>query len=753
MSVRQAQLLESEQAADAPIAADEIATGIATVAPEEQVNGEAEAADSGNGEPLSSLLGVPSSLEDIAALAEARLRETLSQIDEMRRTAQVNRARLEAELQVQRRRSASAEERLRQIEVNLEQSRGATEEQRVSNAELTTILRAAEHRLSTLEKTLKARDEQIAALRSAEAIEVEQLQVQRQHLEVRLAEAQRDLHATRERIKAETATLQQERSELAAQVETLERRLQSRNEEVQQLMEQLQRLREAVTAESTTAGGEPGAAARRLLEIEKNFGAAVEREQAQSEELRRLTQRCEELDAQLVRREHRCRELEELAESRAREVVEQREATEALARDRGDLQMLIDSLTFEVKQLRRDLVEAGQMERQAVEQRRLFEGRVGELEAALRAGNDQAAIMQASLAEAQVLLQKEQMTATSLRGELQSQVRLLQALEADLTEARTKASALELQLHSESQQHIKQLAKATERGHEMEAERDALKEELRNLTALKERLERELDQQRRRAEMERQKAEMARLQAKLEEIESRHPEALQRPGEAPNGSRQAEVAAAPPALQPTVRLDFPIFAIGASTGGPAALGEVLRLLTQDFPGAILVVQHMPAGYTAEMAAMLDQNATITVVEARHGDALRPGMAFVAPGGHHMVIRDGQIHLTSGPPVNKHRPSVDVLFESLIPVASQVCAVLLTGMGSDGVIGMQKLLEAGADTVVQNEASCVVWGMPGAAVKAGCAQRQLTPAEIGRYIIERAALFAAQPAAAQERARS
>jgi two-component system chemotaxis response regulator CheB len=178
---------------------------------------------------------------------------------------------------------------------------------------------------------------------------------------------------------------------------------------------------------------------------------------------------------------------------------------------------------------------------------------------------------------------------------------------------------------------------------------------------------------------------------------------------------------------------LPVVAIGASTGGTVALGELIPALPAEFAGCLVIVQHMAPGYTAELARALDETARIRVVEAKHGDLLRAGVAFIAPGGHHMEVREERIRLNAGPTVKMHRPSVDVLFDSLRPVAKRVRAVLLSGMGDDGVAGMTRLLAAGAQTIVQNEMSSVVWGMPGAAIKAGCATLQMSPSEIGEHL--------------------
>lgn len=177
----------------------------------------------------------------------------------------------------------------------------------------------------------------------------------------------------------------------------------------------------------------------------------------------------------------------------------------------------------------------------------------------------------------------------------------------------------------------------------------------------------------------------------------------------------------------------PIIAIGSSTGGPAALAEMLPLLPSGFRGCLLIAQHMPPGYTQDLAHCLNQHTALTVHEARHGDPVRPGVAYIAPGGCHMVLAGERVQLHDGPRMNMFRPSVDVLFESLLKIPDRLLAVLLSGMGDDGVRAMKQLRAAGAATVVQDEASSVVWGMPGSAVHAGCATLQLPPARLAEYL--------------------
>jgi len=165
-----------------------------------------------------------------------------------------------------------------------------------------------------------------------------------------------------------------------------------------------------------------------------------------------------------------------------------------------------------------------------------------------------------------------------------------------------------------------------------------------------------------------------------------------------------------------------IVAIGTSTGGTQALDTVLRMLPKEVPG-IVVVQHMPPQFTATFAERLDTHCKIRVREAKDGDRVEPGLALIAPGGKHMVTRRGPSHyyvdVIDGPPVNRHRPSVDVLFRSVAMCAGPYATgIIMTGMGDDGARGLKEMEEAGAHTVAQDEKSCVVFGMPKVAIELG-----------------------------------
>lgn len=162
--------------------------------------------------------------------------------------------------------------------------------------------------------------------------------------------------------------------------------------------------------------------------------------------------------------------------------------------------------------------------------------------------------------------------------------------------------------------------------------------------------------------------------------------------------------------------------IGASTGGTEAIKEFLVQLPSDSPG-VLITQHMPEGFTRSFANRLDKLCKISVREAEGGERVLPGHAYLAPGHSHLkLVRSGANYMTQlddGPPVNRHRPSVDVLFESAAQAAGKnAVGVILTGMGKDGAAGMLKMKEAGAYNLAQDEASCVVFGMPREAIAIG-----------------------------------
>lgn len=179
--------------------------------------------------------------------------------------------------------------------------------------------------------------------------------------------------------------------------------------------------------------------------------------------------------------------------------------------------------------------------------------------------------------------------------------------------------------------------------------------------------------------------------------------------------------------------------IGASTGGTEATKEVLMALPPDSP-AVVITQHMPPGFTKSYAARLDGLCRIRVAEARDGERILPGHAYIAPGGLHLSVeRSGANYIArvqDGEPVNRHKPSVEVLFKSAARVAGpNAVAIMLTGMGADGAMAMREMRDAGAYCVAQDEASCVVFGMPREAIAAGAVHEVLPLKEIAPHLIE------------------
>jgi two-component system chemotaxis response regulator CheB len=169
-----------------------------------------------------------------------------------------------------------------------------------------------------------------------------------------------------------------------------------------------------------------------------------------------------------------------------------------------------------------------------------------------------------------------------------------------------------------------------------------------------------------------------------------------------------------------------VVAVGTSTGGTQALEAVLAGLTPVCPG-LVIVQHMPEKFTAAFAQRLDSVCRISVHEARSNDRVLPGRALIAPGGRHMLLRRSgaqyYVDVIDGPLVNRHRPSVDVLFRSVARCAgANALGVIMTGMGDDGAAGLLEMRNAGAHTLAQDEDSCVVFGMPKEAIKRGAVQR-------------------------------
>jgi two-component system chemotaxis response regulator CheB len=198
----------------------------------------------------------------------------------------------------------------------------------------------------------------------------------------------------------------------------------------------------------------------------------------------------------------------------------------------------------------------------------------------------------------------------------------------------------------------------------------------------------------------------------------------------------AQAAEAP---APLFRTTHKILAIGASTGGTEAVRHVLMGLPADTPGTV-IVQHMPEHFTAQFAQRLNTDCPMEVREAKCGDLVVPGVALLAPGNSHMVLRRSgtqfSVEIKGGPPVHYQRPSVDVLFHSVARQAgANAVGAILTGMGADGARGLLAMREAGARTLAQDEQSCVVFGMPKEAINLGAVERIVPLSRMARQIIE------------------
>jgi two-component system chemotaxis response regulator CheB len=200
----------------------------------------------------------------------------------------------------------------------------------------------------------------------------------------------------------------------------------------------------------------------------------------------------------------------------------------------------------------------------------------------------------------------------------------------------------------------------------------------------------------------------------------------------------ADVITAPPVSQGQMQATERIVAIGLSTGGTQALERVLLALPRDCPG-IVVVQHMMENFTTAFAERLNAVCAVAVAEAVDGRRLQRGQVLIAPGGKHLMVRRSgtayYAEVVDGPRVNRHKPSVDVLFRSVAKCAGpNALGVIMTGMGDDGARGLLEMRQAGSSTLAQDEATCVVFGMPKEAVKLGAAERQLPLQQIPQALI-------------------
>ncbi len=221
-----------------------------------------------------------------------------------------------------------------------------------------------------------------------------------------------------------------------------------------------------------------------------------------------------------------------------------------------------------------------------------------------------------------------------------------------------------------------------------------------------------------------------------------NPSSTAKPSFAPSVKPSGKHAYGAEEIFPGGKLAFSqnLIAIGASTGGVDAIIQILTALPASMPG-IVVVQHMPALFTSTFAQRLDKLCALDVKEAETGDCLQPGQVLLAPGSHHLLVKRRQsgkysVYLDEGPLVNRHRPSVDVLFESVAKSVGHLgIGVLLTGMGSDGANGLLSLKKVGGRTVVQDEASSVVFGMPKSAIQLNAAEHILGLPHIATQLIE------------------
>lgn len=233
------------------------------------------------------------------------------------------------------------------------------------------------------------------------------------------------------------------------------------------------------------------------------------------------------------------------------------------------------------------------------------------------------------------------------------------------------------------------------------------------------------------------------------EYRIRHGEPEARPVDQTHPSASATKARPAPRREPVVPpvIERPpvepgpieLVAVGISTGGPNALRKVFALIEGDLPAPIVVVQHMPPGFTTEFARSLDRVCACTVSEAQDGDRLEPGHIYIAPGDHHLTVTrsagTGRLHISQDPPRNGHRPSADVLFASVAEhYGKHAIGVIMTGMGKDGATELGSILRAGGITIGQDEQSSVVYGMPKVAYEMGHVQYQTPLSEVSQTIV-------------------
>ena len=204
-------------------------------------------------------------------------------------------------------------------------------------------------------------------------------------------------------------------------------------------------------------------------------------------------------------------------------------------------------------------------------------------------------------------------------------------------------------------------------------------------------------------------------------------------------SRQKIIAGKTSVTSKVISGNDKIVAIACSTGGPKSLKEVIPMLPKNLNAPVILVQHMPAGFTKALADRLDTISQVSVKEAEDGDIIQPGHVYIAPGSHHLRVREEgssrRIVLGQDPPVGNHRPAVNVMYDSVAPIGKNLVAVIMTGMGCDGCEGMKKIKAQGGYSIAQDESTSVVYGMPKAVVDAGLADEVRPVQYIARAIVE------------------
>jgi two-component system chemotaxis response regulator CheB len=204
---------------------------------------------------------------------------------------------------------------------------------------------------------------------------------------------------------------------------------------------------------------------------------------------------------------------------------------------------------------------------------------------------------------------------------------------------------------------------------------------------------------------------------------------------------QKHIASPPLVSRPPSSVRVDCVAIGVSTGGPTALYQIIPKLPEDFPAGIVIVQHMPPGFTKPLAERMDKNSNIAVKEAQKGDVITPGVALVAPGGYHLFLERNKSHnvtvrIDPEPSHLIHIPSIDITFSDIANIyKNRSLGIILTGMGKDGVEGLQKIKNYGGGAIAEDESTCVVFGMPEVAIQRGIIDKVAPVYDIAELIME------------------